>query len=387
VSEGALEELLRAALRGPSAPTARATLAGAVAALRTAAPTAGPDAAGDAAEVLSALLAEVDGAGPAGDAPAAPPTRAARPPVSPASASSHASSPVSRPSEDLRDLARAFTADPEVSGWLGVTPVAADTDGETWRRLWLACLRLPDDVAERWRERGRMLLPATNDEPRWRELPGSGGVLVEPAPAFGEPGLRESPTARAHQVVTARLPPTPEYAGLRTLAGQVAQMAEHDDTLYYALESRRRAGWLPLSDPANRAYLHLDLGYRLGDLADAPAASVRALRELYLVDELLCSVLHVPPAHPRSWWGRLAQRSRATLADSAAALRAGGRQVMIRPIPPGDFDPQRELIGPHNVACPAPGRPESEILACLRVWLHVDGEVHRGRVVHVRNTG
>ena len=88
MSEGALEELLRAALRGPSAPTARATVAGAVAALRTAAPTVGPDAAGDAAEVLSALLAEVDGAGPAGDAVAAPPTRAARPPVSPASASS-----------------------------------------------------------------------------------------------------------------------------------------------------------------------------------------------------------------------------------------------------------------------------------------------------------
>lgn len=359
-----LEELLRAALRGSSAGTARAAVAGAAAALRTAGEPADP-AAVRAADVLAGLVA---GWG-------------ADPPAAGSAVSAVSAVPAEAPGGAVGELAAAFAADPEVALWLGATPVLHRDAGETWRRLWLAFLRLPPDAAEPWRARARAVADGERP-PHWQEVAGGAQVLVEPA--FGVAGLRESPSAGTHPDVPA-LPGWP--AELGTLATQVLTLAGLDPALHHALESRRSRDVHPLDDEANRADLHRDLVRRLAYLARADAGTPAALRELSMVDEALCSVVHVPPAHPDSWWGSVGRRSRALLTAAAAELRRGGADVEVRVVPPGDYTAQERWIGRNNVACPAPGRPASQILACLRCYLRLGPDVHPGRVVYVRDDG
>jgi hypothetical protein len=351
-----LEELLRAALRGPSAAIARAAVAGAVGALRTALDTtdSADPAVRRAADALAGLLS-----GPAG-----PAATTAAPPADP-----------------VEELATAFTADPEVAVWIGATAVVHPDAGESWRRLWLSFLRLPPDLAEQWRARARPL--AAGERPSaWREVSGADVALVEPA--FGVTGLRESKDA----AVPADVPALPaQWAELGRLAGTVLTMAGLDPALHHALESRQSRNVHPLAEPAHLADLHRDLLRRITYLAGAEAGSPAALRELSMVDEALCSVVHVPPAHPDSWWGALGRRSRAILSAAAADLRTRGADVEVRVVPPGDYPAQERWIGRNNVACSVPGRPAGQILACLRVYLRLGMDEYPARVVYVRDDG
>ncbi|MGD9528794.1 hypothetical protein [Pseudonocardia sp.] len=352
-----LEELLRAALRGPSAATARAAVAGAVAALRTAVdpvlgdPAAAPDpAVRRAADVLAGLVSG--------------PVESAAAPLDPVAA-----------------LATAFAADPDVAVWIGATAVLHGDPGESWLRLWLSFLRLPPDLAEHWRARARPL--AAGERPsQWREVAGADAVLVEPA--FGVAGLRESKDPAGSPDVPA-LPG--RCAELGRLAGTVLTMAGLDPALHHALESRQSRNVHSLGEPAHLADLHRDLLRRITYLAAAEAGSPAALRELTMVDEALCSVVHVPPAHPDSWWGALGRRSRAVLSAAAADLRTRGADVEVRVVPPGDYAAQERWIGRNNVACSVPGRPAGQILACLRAYLRLGADEYPARVVYVRDDG
>jgi hypothetical protein len=383
-----LEDLLRSALRGPDGVLARAAVAGAVAALRSGEPRpvvdgdAGQIDAGQiAAEILAALLDEPapapESVGPGRSTSAAPIRPAATTPR------------ITEAASVLDDLAEAFVEDIVVARYLGSAKIRADTAAGTWTALWLACLRLPEDAAGLWRQRALAVREAAGvaAEPVWHELPGSGEVLVEPAPVFGATGLRESPAATPPPDVDRLLPATSQYAAMRVVAGQVRVLADRDPTLAHALESRRQTGFHPLRDPANLADLRRDLTYRLDDLAAATPGSSKALFALWRVDEVICSVVHVPPAHPQSWWGRLAERSHQVLVGAVRELHSAGEDVGIRVPQHGDFGAQREILGPHNVACAVAALPDSEVLACLRVWLRVGGETHLGRVVFVRNDG
>ena len=392
-----LEGLLRSALHGEGAPVVRAAVAGAAAALHSAPPVADPDPAHRAADRLSALLVETEAtitvpsvaplvpatahrAAVAGTVPAAPQHTAG-----PQSVARDPDRTVGRRSGgDLRELVAAFRADPAVARVLGTPAAAAQgpDDPAAWAALWLSFLRLPDDVAAPWRTHAVGLYP-NDGSTGWVELPGAGEVLVAPAPGLGVPGVRESPDVGPAAWILATAPDVP--AAVLVLIDQVDRMIEIDDGLHHALESRRRTGFHRLADTANRRDLRNDLRYVLDDLAATPAGSVAALEALRRVDEVLCSVVHVPPAVPESWWGRLAGRSRAVLLAAAADLRARGEDVEVRAVPFGDYAEHRDLIG-SNVACPAPGRPESEVLACLRVWLRVGNDRRLGRVIRVRNT-
>ncbi|MGE3284672.1 MAG: hypothetical protein AB7J32_01060 [Pseudonocardia sp.] len=359
-----LEELLRAALRGPSAATVRAAVAGAVAALRTAVDPVDPADPTDGAGVDPAVRRAADVLAGLVSGPAAP-----------------AALPATAPVHPVHELATAFTADPEVAVWIGATAVLHRDAGESWRRLWLALLRLPPELAERWRARARPL--ATGERPpRWQEVAGQDAVLVEPA--FGVAGLRESKDASGPPDVPALPGPWTE---LGRLAGTVLTLAGLDPALHHALESRQSRDVAALVEPAHLADLHRDLLRRLTYLAGAEAGSRAALRELSMVDEALCSVVHVPPAHPDSWWGALGRRSRAILSGAAADLRARGADVEVRVVPPGDYSAQERWIGRNNVACSVPGRPAGQILACLRVYLRLGADEYPARVVYVRDDG
>ncbi|GAA3865089.1 hypothetical protein GCM10022243_34150 [Saccharothrix violaceirubra] len=383
-----VEELLSAALGGPDAVTVRAALAGMVAALRSA---------GHADPAVVAAADRLAGLGSGGLAPGglAPGGLGAigqgsvgsgpggQEAVGPGQGASGSGGPVERVAAG--PPVGEFAADPDVATWLGATTLdaltGAPTEAQAWVRLWLAFLRLPPDLAETWRERVRS--SRTGDAGAWQAVAGGDESLVDPLPEAGVTGLRESPDAAVHPWAADVLPE--RFATLRTLVGQVLTMVERDPGLHHALESRRRQDFHSLGDPANLRDFQRDAANRLGYLAAAPPGSVRELRELSLVDELLCSVVHVPPAHPESWWGRLARRSRALVAEAAAALRERGEDVEVRVVPPGPYDAQRPWIGRNNLSCPVPGRPPSQILACLRVYLRAGEEEYPGRVVYVRD--
>lgn len=417
MSRPSLEELLRAALVGPEGPVARAAVAGAAAALRSVPGSAtSSSATWAAADALAGLLIDPDpparaAPGPAALGPHTPPSVEGPAPgtlekVEPGGTGSNGTGPsaptgVTKPEPILIEFAQRFAADPDVTRFVGGTSPRADpatarasdpgpsSAAHTWTWLWLTFLRLPEDLAERWRGRARELLTSAgppNDAPVWHELPGDGEVLVEPAPLFGAAGLRTSPEAAPHPDVATLLPTTSPYRAIRVVAGQVRELIELDHDLHHALESRRKTGLHPLRESDNLDDLRLDLAYRLGDMAAAAPGSLHALEELRRLDEVLCSVVHVPPAHPDSWWGRLAQRSRRILSDAAIQVRADGTDVQIRvPQQLVDYATQRELLGRYNVGCTVTGAPDSEVLACLRVWMRSGGETHPARIVYVRN--
>ncbi|GII87617.1 hypothetical protein Ssi03_56070 [Sphaerisporangium siamense] len=381
---GGLEERLRAVLDGPDSPLtalARAVLTGTQAALASGAGAAGP---GDPARAACAALADELAALLAG-APAIP---SAAHSMAPSIALSVApAEPHDRGSGPLAELAHAFMADPRVAAYLGRSSVVKHADVDTWRALWTACLRLDPAVADEWRDRARAIRderlngagPAT-----WLELPGAvPRVLVEPAPALATPGIREAPGGPRDPDVAEALGPDGDD-GLAVLATQVVRIAQVDPTTCHALEGLRTSGLHPLDDPRTWNAYRTELHRRLGALAGAEPGTPAALRAHRLVDEALCSIVHRPPAHPASWWGGVADRSRRLLEEHVLRARATGVDAEVKVLEIRPYADLQGYTGNRDIAYRAGDPRSGEILACLRTWLRVGEDRLPGRVIYGR---
>ncbi|MEV6985475.1 hypothetical protein AB0M95_30025 [Sphaerisporangium sp. NPDC051017] len=382
---GRLEEHLRAVLDTPDsalATLARAVLTGTHAALVSGVRSASPE---DPARAACATLAEELTTLLSGP----PVARSPSPSPLPAPARRHMADPGITP---LGELAHAFMADPRVADHLGRSTVAKQADVDTWRALWTACLRLDPAVAGDWRGRAC----AVRDEhlsgagaATWLELPGpEHRVLVEPAPALATPGIRETPECPADPSI-ARAPGGGVGDGLAVLATRVVRIAQVDPATCHALEGLRTSGLHPLDDPRTWSAYRTELTRRLATMATTVAAtgeaSPAALRAHRLVDEAICSLVHRPPAHPRSWWGGVADRSRRLLEDHVRRARDAGVDTEVKVLEIRPYADLRDYTGNRDIAYRAGDARSGEILACLRTWLRVAGDRLPGRVIYGRD--
>ncbi|MGI5400590.1 hypothetical protein ACQEVG_14250 [Streptomyces sp. CA-135486] len=246
-----------------------------------------------------------------------------------------------------------------------------DTDADGPRadkdrvRRWfhLTLLRLPERYAAPWRRRA-----AEVDRPGegpWRTLRGWADEELLPPSADGRPGIR---TARESSVE------------LRDLAELVLALGEYDEALCHLLDRLWTGGSSQLvTDEVRRAYRG-ELSRRLELMERSAQDSTERLRACVSADEAVCSVTHLPPGAPGSWWQRLAEESHGVALDLCREMRATGRNVEAV-LPARPYREARGHTQGDDVRLGAGGRP-GDTLTCLRLWLRVDDQVFPGRVVY-----
>ncbi|MEW2524329.1 hypothetical protein [Streptomyces sp. NPDC047071] len=311
--------------------------------------------------------------------------------------------PVARPSPsvpavdpELAALAAELTCSQESASFLGPLAVPGDADtAALWRWFQLTLLRLPGAYATRWRARADQLAVAARDatEERWDEWRALDGVevLLPPLPRAGVTGVRLGATGSLAPWAVAAADGdhgAPGAVGeLRSplavgvvLAGWVTELTCLDVQLHHCLESVTRRGVAPLCDAEHRAAYRLELAQRLGRLARQPPGSPEELRAALAVDEALCSVLHLPPAAPGSWWARVAEASQRAVLELRRRVRDSGADVAVQVLAP-TYREARRRTGGNDIPLDAGGR-KGQVLAGLRLWAHVDGRELPGRAVY-----
>ncbi|SFM91287.1 hypothetical protein SAMN04487980_1007188 [Streptomyces sp. cf124] len=305
----------------------------------------------------------------------------------------HGNAPSADP--ELSSLAGELVNSPEAVDYLGPAqlPAGADTPA-LWRWFQLTLLRLPAAQVTMWRARAERLAVAEPAGARWTEWAALDReqVVLPPLPRFGAAGVRLGPRAGA-------APWALDAAGIEdiapadgesrspaqvwaVLASWVAALAELDDQAHHCVESLTHRGALPLADPGHRRAYQQELALRLGRLAvrreaDDPSAE---LQTALAVDEALCSVVHLPPAAPGSWWAQIAETSQRAVLDVRRRARAHGADVAVEVLAPS-YREARRRTGGNDIPLDAGGR-KGQVLAGLRLWARIDGRELPGRVVY-----
>ncbi|QDQ15643.1 hypothetical protein [Streptomyces spectabilis] len=307
--------------------------------------------------------------------------------------------PTPRPSPDadpaLAALAAELTRSQECATFLGPLAVPeGDDTAALWRWFQLTLLRLPSTYATRWRARAADLAVAarTAPEERWDEWRALDGVevVLPPLPRAGVTGVRLGAAGPlADWAVTAAggvhsvLPASADRSPLAlcvVLSGWVAELAALDRQLHHCLESVAHRGVIPLCDAELRAPYRHELAQRLGRLARQTPGSAEELRAALAVDEALCSVLHLPPAAPGSWWARVAEASQRMVLELRRRVRDNGGDVAVQVLAP-TYREARRRTGGNDIPLDAGGR-KGQVLAGLRLWASVEGRELPGRVVY-----
>lgn len=290
-----------------------------------------------------------------------------------------------RPVSALRTLAEALVASPVGRDYLGSgdPAVPGDLAGADDARLWqwfhLALLRLPEEYARTWSGRAAALPRGAAREPAPElVLPSLHGeeVLVPARADLGVGGIRTSPGAPPAAWLPAGDGPRHRMC---VLASQATAVAAVDPSLRRCLEHLDRTAMSPMADPEVAERYRGDLARRIGLIPQAPP-STATISALISVDESLCSLLHLPPAAPGSWWDRLARASHETVLAAARELAATGEEVEVRVLG-GAYPEVRRRTGATDLPVRV-GYHSGQVLACLRLWAKVEGRVLPGRVAY-----
>ncbi|MGX1660833.1 hypothetical protein [Streptomyces sp. NPDC055366] len=299
---------------------------------------------------------------------------------------------------ELLPLCGELVSSPETSEYLG--PLRAPTTADTSTRwLWLhtTLLRLPAAYATKWRERAQLSAAFAAADPadeRWIEwwAYDREQVLVPPLSRFGAPGVRLNaagvrPDWALDAAEAAWVPPAvgaEDRAPLEVwvqLAGWVAELARLDGQLHHCLESLTHRGTLALHTPEHLGAYRHEVSQRLTRLARAPRDSPAELRAALAVDEALCSVIHLPPAAPGSWWAEVAETSQRAVLGLRRRVQGSGSDVEVKALAPSAYRDARQRTGGNDIPLDAGGR-KGQVLAGLRLWARVEGRELPGRVVY-----
>jgi hypothetical protein len=286
----------------------------------------------------------------------------------------------------LLPLARAVAADPRLREWLHKRPLREDSDEEIWNDIQLLLLRVPPALADEWQRRclshaekaGALadethaaVLSLERDE---RIFPGLTGTVQAQ-------GLRSETGAPLDPRVT-----TPPEEDLRFLAGVASAwlwFIEQDPQLHHCLAGVFRFGLAALAGEQRERYVAELLRRWDRVCAGAQTPSSRQgwkdrLKEHLDLDEALHSLVHTPPADPRSWWGQLCIEARDSLLRERDRAAQAGCPAHLQLLGGSFADINRLAPDSLQVDFGVPG----EVAACLRVWARIDGEELKGRVLY-----
>lgn len=304
----------------------------------------------------------------------------ARPTVSYA----HTFTPPSSESK-LDYLRAAFDSDSELSLYLGDSPLYSQTDSDLWDEIHRKLLRVPEDLAECWRQRALELaqeVGAIADNSRLYHLPFIRDEIIYPGlrGTVISPGLCLSQTAFEQKNVI------PEYASeeLTLLAGFLVlfiKFIELEPELYHALKSVFSFDVIPLSSQPEQRNQYIEAlidRFQRTKKAEETTDPLLTLRAWIDMDEAIHSLTFVPPAERYSWWGKLQQESRRALKKIVAIATNAGYEVRIRQLTGIYADICALTKDDLQLDC---GGIPGEVLTCLRVYAKINNEEIPGRVI------
>lgn len=284
----------------------------------------------------------------------------------------------------LKNIAYLFQTERELIQYLGKYEFYSTNDSDLWNEIQRLLLRIPEKLAQTWRDRTLQLcreFGATVDHRVYKQLPFSRSEIIYP-------GITGSVQATG-LCLSDRAPISPQLVEPNTdgeinlLAGIVSTCIKFihvDKSLHHALKSVDRFGIRSLNSEPERSKYATALVERFRRVQSTvnnadPAVVLRAFLDL---DEAIHSLVYLPPCDRYSWWGKLQSYSRRTLDTAVEKARQAGYQIQIRPLW-GTYadiysyskdDLQLDIGG-------VPG----EVSTCLRVYAKINDEVLPGRVL------
>jgi hypothetical protein len=286
----------------------------------------------------------------------------------------------------LAHLREAFLADDRVRAALGHVRVTDTSDEELWADVQYALLRMPESLANEWRQHALELARAVGadaDAHVLQTLPLHRDEMLYPGLTgmIHVPGLRVSAQAPlcvgGEETVSSAA-----STDLETFARIVAfyiQWIEIDRTLSHALENVSRFGVKSLQETEQRAHYVKELVYRLERAKEAEGAPMAMFRTRFFLDEAIHGLVHTPPADPTSWWGKLQSEVRTAVFRAADHARQSGT-VELRQLR-GAYTDVRNFTNGNNLEVDHGGSP-GEVVACLRMYARIGSEEVQGRVLY-----
>ncbi|MFB2917049.1 hypothetical protein [Aerosakkonema funiforme] len=273
-------------------------------------------------------------------------------------------------SSKLSGIKQNFETDKELRFYLGDFQLLSNNDADLWQEMQLKLLRVPETLAESWREklpdfsnkRSPIQLPFTRDENIY-------------------PGLQFYTKTKLDARVAVETSDSDVYF-LATVASTYIKFIEAiDPDLHHAFKPVNRFGVKSLATKDEKSkYIAalIDCFQRAKTAAKNidPADNLRARIDL---DEAINSLVYQPPVDRNSWWGKLQQESRRTLREAAESARKAGHTVQIREL--WDVYADIRAYSKDDLELDSGGR-SGEVLACLRVYAKIDDEVLPGRVLY-----
>lgn len=290
--------------------------------------------------------------------------------------------------QGMNELLNRFAADPGIAELVPDCATVLRSDIELmwrWRMFHLALLRLPATLSQAWRaeaqsylgqsrsgvveipalvdKQASLLIPAvTADED---EIHASAGGLISE-----EVALHLNINQRDHTA----------HCGVGVPVTCALTVAAFDSTLTYVADRDE----VRLSEPDGYALVCADVNAKLGVLKQnlAPEEYLAAMID---VDAVLRCLVHHPASAPDSWWAQAVQRSRRCVDAAARHAREHGHDVIVEELTGmyADLRRQGRVHGAHrDLPSRGPANLPGKVLACLRLYAEVDGEVKPGRVMY-----
>jgi hypothetical protein len=282
-------------------------------------------------------------------------------------------------------LRAAFDSDSELSFYLGESPLYSQTDADLWHEIHRKLLRVPEDLAEFWRQRALELVQevgAIADNSRLYHLPFIRDEIIYP----GLSGTVISPGLCLSHKAFEQTNMISEDASeeLTLLAGFLVlfiKFIEIEPELYHALKSVFSFDVIPLSSQPEQKTQYIEAltdRFQRTKKAEEIADPLLMLRAWIDMDEAIHSLTFVPPAERYSWWGKLQQESRRALKKIVAIATNAGYEVRIRQLTGIYADICALTKDDLQLDC---GGIPGEVLTCLRVYAKINNEEIPGRVI------
>ncbi len=285
----------------------------------------------------------------------------------------------------LSHLQAAFDSDPELSLYLGNSPLKSQTDADLWNEIQRKLLRIPEDMATSWRQKALEFAKAAgamenNDD--LHQLPFIRDEIIYPglSGTVRAKGLCLSQTA----LLDAEIVQDNEFGDLYLLAGFLylcIKFIEIEPDLYHALKSVFSFDVISLHSKQDQQNQYIDAlrdRFQRTQKAEEIADPLLTLRAWIDIDEAIHSLVFVPPAERYSWWGNLQQESRRMLKKVADRAINAGNNVRIRQLS-GLYADICDLTK-DDLQLDCGGIP-GEVLTCIRVYARINQEESQGRVI------
>ncbi|MDJ0800089.1 MAG: hypothetical protein QNJ51_25330 [Calothrix sp. MO_167.B12] len=306
------------------------------------------------------------------------------PTTSPPSISTH---PTPTSGLKLNRLQSDFNSDPEITKYLGDSPLQSQTDADLWNEIQRQLLRVPETMAQFWRQKAlnyAKQVGAEEDTSNLVQLP-----FIEDEDIY--PGLTGSIQATGLSLST-KVPLEPEfYQGntsedLRLLACLVSicqRLIDIEPNLHHALKTVDRFDVISLHANAEQRSKYIEAlmdRFQRTRKAEENGDILLVLRAWIDIDEAINSLVFVPPAERYSWWGNLKQKSRRIiLREMKQKANEERHDVRIRQL--SGLYADVHSLSKDDLSMKVGGIP-GEVLACLRLYARIDQEEFPGRVLY-----